>query len=255
MACERYHETLIEVALGVRQLHAERELSAHLEYCADCRRDLDAQRRLAAAIDLGVAASVAAEPSPEFVARIRQRIASEPAPAPAWWLGIRATWMPLTVGALAVVMLAFWLARRQSESPLHSAPEIAHVQRPSSGTQATPPANSNAASPPPTNSSATSLDVKRAPRGTRRVQIVRTTEPEVLVPPGEREAVLKFYAMVRSGRTDASALVAPASDTLEIKELKIAPLAVPALEPGNIPGNPDTHDPPAIERPDSPRRL
>jgi hypothetical protein len=253
MACDRHHEALIEVALGARELHPGSELSAHLAGCTNCRSELDAQRRLAAAIDSGVAASVDAEPSPAFAARVHQRIAAETAPAPAWWQGIRTAWMPLAVGVLTVVLLAFWLARRQPIPPPHPGPEIARVQQPS--TPMTSQASSNLGTPPHGNAASVSVHTSRSPHDRRVLQTPRTNDPEVIVFPGEREAVLKFYTIVRNGRTDASALVVPASDTLEIKDLKIAPLEVPALDPVTKPGDPANGNPSGIERPDSPRRL
>jgi hypothetical protein len=228
MACEQYHEALIEVALGARELHPGSELSAHLERCAACRGEMDAQRRLAAAIDLGVAAKVAAEPSPEFAERIRQRISCESAPAPAWWLGVRAAWMPLTAGALAVALLVFWLARREVVSPLHPGPQVVQVQKPSSSIPATPQASSNPGAPPHENSASVPVHASRASRGSRAVQSNRTTEPEVLVFPGEREAVLQFYALLRSGRADFASLMASAA-SLEIPEITIQPLEVKPL--------------------------
>ena len=49
------------------------------------------------AIDREIAQALAVEPSPEFVARVRMRIASEPPPRRAW-----PTWMPLMAGATAI---------------------------------------------------------------------------------------------------------------------------------------------------------
>jgi hypothetical protein len=54
----------------------------------------------------------------------------------------------------------------------------------------------------------------------------RPAEPEVLVPPGQEAALLRFVATMRSGRVDAAALAQP-----DAAELAIAPLAeLPALE-------------------------
>jgi hypothetical protein len=255
MACERHHEALIELALGAHKLRLESELSEHLESCAACRRDLDAQRRLAAAINLGVAASVAAEPSPEFAARIRQRIASEPAPVPAWGQGIRVAWVPLTAGALAVVLLAFWLARRQPVSPLHPTPDIVRVQPPSTSDPVPPQSGGNGATLPPKHLNSNLVAANPGPLGRRTVQIARTTEPEVIVFPGERDAVLQFYAAMRSGRTDVSSLLAAPPLEIKIKDLEVPPLEVPAIAPSDTTGESGNGNPSRFEREVPPRRL
>ena len=64
------------------------------------------------------------------------------------------------------------------------------------------------------------------------VRAARIRESEVIVPPGQREAVLRFYAAVWSGRAEVSALLEKA-EPLEIAALKITPLAVPALPSGS----------------------
>src|SRR5947208_16989703 len=47
------------------------------------------------AIEREIAQALAVDPSPEFVARVRMRVASEPAPRRGWW-------MPVLVGASAI---------------------------------------------------------------------------------------------------------------------------------------------------------
>ena len=54
----------------------------------------------------------------------------------------------------------------------------------------------------------------------------------MIVPPGQREAVLRFYAAVWSGRAEISALQEK-TGPLEIAELKIPPLEVPELPAGS----------------------
>ena len=109
MDCRRFSEKLAEAALQPGELR-DAGLAAHLSSCASCRREFEAQRRLAQPMDLGLAASVSAEPSPAFAAGVRVRLADEPAPRPSWFTG----WVPVAAGALAVlVLMVTWFARQK----------------------------------------------------------------------------------------------------------------------------------------------
>ncbi len=130
MDCKQYKENLAAAALGALEPRREAEFAAHLAGCAACRAALDDERRLLDAVDRGVAASVAAEPSAEFAARVRRRLDQEPQPTHSWFGG----WVPATAGALAVLALvALWLARRPPVLPGTAEPPrtAAGQQRPS----------------------------------------------------------------------------------------------------------------------------
>ncbi|HLE35927.1 MAG TPA: hypothetical protein VI699_02150, partial [Candidatus Acidoferrales bacterium] len=83
MDCRRFSEKLADAALEPGELR-DAGLAAHLEICAACRQELEAQRRLAQAMDLGLSAAVSAEPSPSFAAAVRVRLEAEPAPRGSW---------------------------------------------------------------------------------------------------------------------------------------------------------------------------
>ena len=124
MACERNKKDLMAAALGGVPANRRAELNAHLAECAACRAEFERQRELLAAIDRGVAASVAAEPSADLAARIREHLGEQPAPATSWLSG----WIPAAAGAMAVfVFVAVWLARRPHIAPGNPAPVIAQV--------------------------------------------------------------------------------------------------------------------------------
>jgi len=59
--------------------------------------------------------------------------------------------------------------------------------------------------------------------------VLKAVEAEVLVPPGQQEAILQLYEAVWSGRADAASLLAERG-SLELVALKIAPLEVAALD-------------------------
>jgi len=229
MACERYKVSLADAALGELERAPEAELRAHLENCAACRAAFDAERRLVAAIDLGVAASVAAEPSPESAVLVRQRIEAVPMPARPWfagsWIG---RWVPAAAGALAVVTLVnMWFARRERARPwtLESAKDVPSQHYSQSGERVADESVTPRVLPVrPVGSAAGS----RRPHIIQKV-VLKAVEAEVLVPPGQQEAILQLYEAVWSGRADAASLLAERG-SLELVALKIAPLEVAALD-------------------------
>lgn len=221
MVCKRYEDWLMDAALGPLAPEREAELRAHVEGCAACRAKLDRRRQLVAAMDQAVAASVSAEPSPEFLARVRQRIAEQPAPAPGWFAG----WLPVTAGALAAVaLLVFWLLPRQE--PARPGPVV------------TPPTMAGRLPPkaPPTRGELKKPPVPvRGPRGSVRAPagVQPPREPEVLVPPEQRAGVEWLYnALQRQPERTTAVLVrqvqaeAEVAQPLRVSELSIAPLQI-----------------------------
>jgi hypothetical protein len=234
MHCLRYQESLTDVAAGALDLERESALRAHLEACAPCRAALEAERQLFAAIDLGVAASVAANPSADFAARVHRLIAQEPVRARPWFAGLWVTaWAPAAALALAVLILTVaWFAWH---APARHAPPDSARNLPGNV-----PAKPQAGSTPSAEGSASTraqAEVAERAAGSRSgsprfghpMQSVpaQVHEPQALVPPGERAAVLQLYAALQSHRVDASSIRAsPATATaqLDIEPLEIAQL-------------------------------
>ncbi len=237
MACERYKVSLVDAALGALEPALEAELRAHLEHCAACCAAFDAERRLVAAIDRGVAASVAAEPSPELAVRVCQRIEAERVPARPWFAGSwMEHWVPAAAGALAVLALVtVWLARREPPRPgaLEWTNNVQSQHHSQSGARVPDESVRQRVLPlRPVGPAAGS----RRPHVVRKV-VVEAAEAEVLVPPGQREAILQLYEAVWSGRADAALLLAERGP-LEPVALKIAPLEVAALDLDSKPFEP-----------------
>ncbi|HEX2713898.1 MAG TPA: hypothetical protein VHM88_17020 [Candidatus Acidoferrales bacterium] len=223
MACAGYKESLTEAALGGLELERAK-LAAHLAVCAACRAVLEDERRLVTAIDRGLAASVAEEPSRGFASRVLRHVQYERLPARS---GLRG-WAPAAAAALAVLALgAIWLARRGSGPPGQPRPQEAAVERRPDIEQAAAPASpvQEGHLPAPAaeritahRRGSTSFPVGQAAAG--------ATEPEVLVPPNEEALVMAVYRTSWSSPLDAPPLGAP----LEVSELSIAPLEVRPLD-------------------------
>jgi hypothetical protein len=237
MACEKYSaqikDWIADAALGALAPDREPELLAHVAECDACREAYRHAQDVAAFVDRGVESLVSGAPSPPFNARLRARIAAEPAPA-----RFR---LPFVAPALArrfafggssrlfalatcVLVFAIFLLFAVGRSSRHNNPN-----------QAIPVASQNQPSPsqpvainPPSRSAPTELprvsDVHRA----LRPAPPRTSEPEVLVQPGEFAAVRQFADSTRAGRVDGAQIIA-AQQPLE-KPLELNPIEIPDLD-------------------------
>jgi hypothetical protein len=228
MICERYRTWMSDAALHALQPAREAEFSDHVRVCAACRADIERMQKLVVAVDAGVAAIVAGEPSPALAARVRQRIAEETA-APQWRI---TSWIPVAAGALALLALvSIWLIRREPahqpnvashgavESPAKPVSPAVVPRRPQVASRETP----RLARPPHAHRPAASAGARLETGG----------EPEILVPPEEWSGVASLYSAMQTGRVDGTLLVASAKNLgkpLAVDELKIAPIEIPKLD-------------------------
>ncbi len=213
MDCRRFAETLTQAAIEPGRPR-DAALDAHLAACAACRQEFHARQRLAQAMDAGLLASVSETPSPGFAAKVRARLAEQSSPRASWFSG----WVPVAAGALAVVVLMVsWLALREAPAPPAASDPVV-ISRPA-------PRHPGHAAPGQLASAAPSKPHRARQARTVSARSLRRREPEVIVPPGQREAVLRFYAAVLRRRTDASWALE------EMKPLVVAELTIPPLEP------------------------
>ncbi len=225
--CAQFRECMADAALS-GSLQAD--FDAHLCECAACREDFHRLQTLLQAINDGLSASVAAEPSPQLIADVRQRIAEYQYHAPAWRR--QRAWLTAVsaCAALAILLFAARTLHKFNQSLPNDAPSpIAASSTPS---RATAPLNHG-----PAVESATSAPPRKpaplfarhtSPRALHRA----APEPEIIVEPGQMQAVLEFAAALQSGQIDGVKLLADqkqAAEPLEIKPLVIAPLKIAAL--------------------------
>jgi hypothetical protein len=169
--------------------------------------------------------ALAIDPSPEFLVRVRAQIASAPQ-ASRWSM----RWPLVTASAAAVVLivaavvLSGLMRSRQPVTP--ESPAIVRAIDPPVG-------------PPTITPVAQAVEPRRplAPPMTARRVMPRSTEPEVLIPKDEADALRRLLRGLRIGVVDpstlaqnsrASAVVAP---TTEIVLKPLAPLTPVTLEP------------------------
>lgn len=158
------------------------------------------------------------EPSPEFVARVRARVAEEPEPG-----GWRAPWMFAVAGTVTVAIVVALIAWPSSDmTPSNTVP--AEPPQIAGSAQATP------SSPVPVMPSA-----RRPQAATRTVAIAVERDrsididlPNVVIAENEVRTFASLVASIRQSRFDVAVPAAPDLDgPIEIKEL-------PPIEPIEI---------------------
>jgi hypothetical protein len=222
MACERYRDTLSDVAAGGP---ASADVEAHLASCEMCRGELGTLRQALGFVDDEMTRLLAAAPSPDLTARIRTAAAESAAAESGWRLGRR-----FVLAAAAVVVVAALLVAQRGSQPAPATPATlatdAHPEPPRGTPRATP------AREPET----TAVSLPPAARAGRSERA--RTEPEVLVPVGEAEALLRFAAgLQRRAVTSDSLLVADLSAPMpEPKDVFIRPVEIVPLDPDEASG-------------------
>jgi hypothetical protein len=185
-------------------------------------------------------------PSPDFVARVRTRIANEPAPRGVWsrWT----LWMPVTVGAVAAaIALAVLVARPDRTGtaarvqPSTASAAASDVRLPAPSVREGKPgaaaatAAANVASAPATNvvSGFGRTDRAHVVSASRRT----VEEPEVLISQSESAALRRLLARASEGQIVvdvSSASIPDSSEELQpAPEIVIPPLKIDPLVPVN----------------------
>jgi cytoskeletal protein RodZ len=259
MACERYEARLIEEALAPG---SDAELSAHLPGCPDCRSELERQRELESRISGSIAAMVAAQPSPALLARVRQQIDAEESPR-------RSAWMQWAIGGVAAASLAgfaIWFAGHALSRQSVSGPQPTQTAVGTPSPQVGAPNQSAQSSSIPTNAPSTKsvpvavekhtanhsapvrqrsarlAQVSAAPDVATAATSLSASAPKfnIIIPPGQREAVLRLVAAMQSGRVDVAGLLKE-PEQQQMKPLEIAPIKITPLEEKKTTGQTDAN--------------
>lgn len=162
-------------------------------------------------LDREIESLLATEPSTEFLARVRARVAEEPTPN-RW----RASWTFAAATAVAAAIVALTVWPSSEPAPSSSAP--VGVPRIAKSVETI--------TPPPSSAAPTRLRTHRTT--TRAVVVAASSDraieidlPEVVVADNEKIAFATLVAGIRQSRFDAAVPAAPDLDRpLEIKELQ-----------------------------------
>jgi hypothetical protein len=223
MPCKHYKNALIEAAASGAQ--PQGDLRAHLAGCADCRGAFEQEQSLFASIDAGLQiianAEVPASLSPRVRARLDETVTTQ------------RRWFQPWVFVAASVALA--IAIFQFGRPHHSSSDNQAKQTPQISISEAPVTNTDhQSSGPGTQIVSSNMNNSQTRDHSTLLRPVASSQPEVLVPPDEREAFARFVAVLGEHREVAIALVTPALqakdrpaslELLQINELEIKPLA------------------------------
>jgi hypothetical protein len=204
-------------------------------------------------VDRELQSLLSVDPSPEFVARIRSRIASEPDPRAWWWSWKFAV---AAVAAAAIVVIALVLGRSREQTV---APQVAKAATPagtSTTSQGATPETPTVASAfrrtgsttpeGPANRLRQGFGAQEAGRHVREPERVvadvgrpfegRREEPEILLDARETAALRALIRGVRRGDLDLEpvlrASTPSAMELPPIGEIAIAPITIAPLEEG-----------------------
>lgn len=167
------------------------------------------------ALDRELTEALGIEPSPEFLARVRTRVAAEPV-RPAWRLVVE----PLASVAIAGIVLALLVPKlmRDETVPTVEPPRVASVV-PDIPRPVAPVVSGKAErrrSPVPRTAAANTTPLRLSP---------------VLVAEDERRAFELFVAAVGQGQVPEAALEPAVDAQREMADLSIAPLVIAPLPP------------------------
>jgi len=213
MACEKYSDSMIDVAAGNIHPRRERELLLHAGQCEACREAYQHAREVTAALDRSVEALVAGEPSAYFAARLRARIAKER-------VGRSTSWKDLALAATGALLALILVLILVSHLPFHtdSVPPVA-TNLPTAARKGSDEVPSLI---PP--EAVSNPQLRPASRRARTEPLSR----EVLVPGGQLIAALQLGDAVNIGTVNGEQLAAAQSEITE--QIEVQPLEIVPLE-------------------------
>ncbi len=196
------------------------ELRAHTAGCSHCRSEWETIRALVVAVDRGVEAMVAGEPSAQFVSRLRARIAEEPTPS-AWPLF---AWRQFGLATLAAAAATIAILLVRTAEHEHG-PASVDVNTLTKIGQQSPVSRVSSLENTSANGNAS-----RRHRGASAHGRPDFFSTEVLVPRGQMAAALVLSEGVSTGKIDGvqlARLAERSAEPLEWRALDIEPLAAP----------------------------
>jgi hypothetical protein len=160
--------------------------------------------------------ALAVDPSPEFLARIRTRVAAEPVHSRFAWTVIS----PI-VFAIAVVAVATVFLRRPPAPTGERATSVLAAR-----TIATTPLTAAPSAPSRIATIASSSQSSETARHVRSMPATHVTEPEVLIAADEAEALRRLILGVQQGRLHLSPALAvsPPFQDIAIEPITITPI-------------------------------
>ena len=180
-------------------------------------------------LEKDIEAALGVDPSPEFLPRIRARIANERMQE-GWFSSVSWRWAQVAAVVTAVAVIAVWTLRDPSR-----APREAHITDTSPVESSTPPVEPALAAPALTASSAesrkpVSVPVVRTVRSTRTPAVV--ARPEVVISRDEAVALRQLIVAIAARQVQAAdipQLAAESAPLPTIEEIVLEPIELSPL--------------------------
>jgi len=206
---------LIEAA--ARGAQPQGDLRAHLDVCLPCRAAFEQERSVFASIDASLHITANADVPHSLLPRVRARLdeAAEP----------QSRWVILAAASVSFSFAIILFALSHPSRPDSQAKQTPQI--PASEATATNVHNPN--SVPGTRTVSSSVNNSQRRGGSTLLRTVASSQPEVLVPPDEREALARFIVVLQARREVAVALVTPATPTKD-ESASLEPLQINGLE-------------------------
>lgn len=235
--CARFREQMLDAASAALSGGVRAAFDAHLHHCAACREEFGRVQTLVQKIDQTLSVSLAVEPSARLVANVRknilqdipQSINAQPHGAAAWrpW----SAWVT-AAGVCAALAILLLVARtsRKFDWPIHEA-AIVQTNAPPTVKAAVHPRLNAGTEVAVSQPRKPVLDVAR--HASLRASHGIAGEPEVIVQPGQMQAVFQLIAETQRGQISGANLLnneKKAAEPFEITPIAIAPLKVSAME-------------------------
>ncbi len=245
--CARFREQMLDAASASLAGRILATFDAHLRDCAACRDEFRRIQTLVQKIDQTLSVSLTAEPSAQLVTNVRENILQDinvqPHRAETWmrW----SAWFTAAGVCTAFAVLLF-VARtsRKFDRPIHDSAAV-HMSGSSTSKPTAHPRLNAETEVAVTQPRKPALGLAR--HASLRASHGRAAEPEVIVQPGQMQAIFQLVAATQRGKVNGADLFASqknAANALEIKPLVIAPLKVAPLDnkATPAPGNGDGGD-------------
>jgi hypothetical protein len=234
MPCEHYQQDLIEAAAAGDALR--NEARKHVEGCATCGAALTEEQTLFAAIDAGLRHNADAELPPSFLARVRAAAETEPVSGRKHEFAL--SWA--LVGAAALVVLGISLTqsfRGEKQLPIESTAARAAV------VPAMPGEASRESETPKKNHKFTKRSYRAGMDSSANSRLqtastARTFAPEVLVPAGQRDLLLRYLQGLNAANS-VSTITPSLAHQVNVTNREIPPIEISELVIKPLPG-PDT---------------
>jgi hypothetical protein len=224
MLCEHYKDALIEAAASGAAPSGE--LREHLAECASCRAVFGQEQSLFAAIDTGLHAAANAKIPPSLLPGVRARLDEVAAPRFRWVQPLVFASTGVALGLVVFVMARLYLAGRE-EMAKKGPVAVPALMATATNT------NRQETSPESTQIAAVPVNHTRASRNSTDSHSETSSNPEVLVPPDEREAFARLVGVLNQRSDVVASLLAKvpekpdglaAVDPLQIPDIEIKPL-------------------------------